>query len=1266
MFYKKKIILCMLSFFIGIGVVCAGELITNGGFETPDTATYVAYSSGDSFGDWYVSGNIAQNTCGYVLEDGQWDCNVHSGSQLFQLEDYTPWNGTDQESVIAQKLDTVADTDYNLVFWALAGRDGPEHSLRVSFGDWYVDINGISTGAWTEYSYTVTASSGSDVLSFKRTGTPYDSSLSEGSSIFLDDVSVVGAVDANVPDLQILSSGTDGNTSLLFELQNGHVCINNLTGGSSDKEFIGPFLGQSGLWSIEFRDSNGTPGSSFVIDEANIPVTPTITPDGNNTLLTFTWNDLDVGNESNALDVVVTVEAVSGTPETHWKISIDNNAAADGHGIWKVTFPCIEGLYVGTSGTASLPLGRGQNMNNPALTSWFGGIRYTQDYPSGMCNMQFVTLSEDETCLYLAAHDPCAYVKKFDYGPQLNGRPALLYSIIHYPENMGVPETNYVQPYPCVVGALDGDWIDAAKYYRTWVHDNSIWMKNKLPLSQRTDISDYAKQLPHWTMFNGITEENMSGIEKLLEDVNVPSASHLYHWHQVTFDYQFPDFWPPYPLVDDCVEDLHTADSDAMPYINTRVVDDKAASYLASPSSYNDNAVRDPNGDLVDDGSGYSDANAWVMCPATTFWQEKFDGLTMKMLDGNSIVYSTDPAFESPDTATYVGYQDGNTFDGWTVSEKDGGYGCNLGYILENGYWSCYTRPGTSGQQLFVLEDYTPWDGTMLDSKISRTVSTTPDANYTLEFWAKAGRAGPTHTVLVQVGDVNVNQTITTDWALYTFQVTAQSANDVLSFTRTGSAYNGAAGEGSAIHLDDIAFYSGLDADYIYCDQVGAMEPALCFNSQHGHPVGGGHHWVDGYNAQIANIRSAAETAKDTVVLATESAGEPYDFDLYLRCNECMPTSTSLWQLVYSGYRLSYGTYFYDANDAFIPKLASQYLDGLQIGWFTGHPNSLDPNIWVFERQAAQARYEGYNYLALGELLRDPNLVGDFNSITGNWELFGSDYSVDWPAVKGRVWKAPDGTVGLALVNLHTSSQTATFNIDRSDIGFDSNDVNMSAFYPDDLFTPNRTLTGDPLSSTVTLPARSSSGGGVYMIKLEQSGRKTYNFTGVTQATDDHYAYECDVDQFPFGGSQGNRNDKTEASDTDYAAIDANDAGEWQTDDPRSGDEMLLWVEMKIDEDVNSITRIDFTFNGNTDSSTTEHRMYVLKADEAWENDASWTYLSPGESIPADVDTEFTRSLTTSISDYIDDNGYITWAVFTYDNSSNDMRINYLEMVVHY
>ncbi|MDY6931842.1 MAG: hypothetical protein SVJ22_08035, partial [Halobacteriota archaeon] len=186
----------------------------------------------------------------------------------------------------------------------------------------------------------------------------------------------------------------------------------------------------------------------------------------------------------------------------------------------------------------------------------------------------------------------------------------------------------------------------------------------------------------------------------------------------------------------------------------------------------------------------------------------------------------------------------------------------------------------------------------------------------------------------------------------------------------------------------------------------------------------------------------------------------------------------------------------------------------------------------------------------------------------------------------------------------------------------------------------------------------------------------TYNYVGVSQASNDIFAYENDVDHFDqelagdgFQNDAANRNDHAEPTDTEYGDISSSDNNRWQTDDPDSYDEMMLWLDMVIGEDISDITQIDFTFEGyNSDTGNDDQNdfyIYVLKDGEDWWGTNSWTRLGSALRIPGTgTDGVLTRSLTSDFSTYIATDGSITWMTGAPGGHSDSLYIDYVEMAV--
>jgi len=178
-------------------------------------------------------------------------------------------------------------------------------------------------------------------------------------------------------------------------------------------------------------------------------------------------------------------------------------------------------------------------------------------------------------------------------------------------------------------------------------------------------------------------------------------------------------------------------------------------------------------------------------------------------------------------------------------------------------------------------------------------------------------------------------------------------------------------------------------------------------------------------------------------------------------------------------------------------------------------------------------------------------------------------------------------------------------------------------------------------------------------------GGAIYTFDGITQSNVDYDAYACDVDVFPFGGTSANRNTMVEATDANYASITAPDSADWTTVNPGSGDQMLIWAEMKINEPNENIAKIDLTFNGYTTGSlAANHKIYAKTTNLNWPMNYSWVQLGTDQGIYPGVYTSMTRSIGSNFGDYIDSDGNFVWVVYE-AMSWQEMHVDYLGMVVY-
>jgi hypothetical protein len=302
-------------------------------------------------------------------------------------------------------------------------------------------------------------------------------------------------------------------------------------------------------------------------------------------------------------------------------------------------------------------------------------------------------------------------------------------------------------------------------------------------------------------------------------------------------------------------------------------------------------------------------------------------------------------------------------------------------------------------------------------------------------------------------------------------------------------------------------------------------------------------------------------------------------------------------------------------------------------------------------------------------LLVGPNEMGGFTkdllySKRNNDQPGGGDSTP--PAAPTGITATNDyGTVPLDW-NDNGESDIYAYNVYRSTVSGGYEYRLSNVFLKNSSFTDNNVTPGITYYYVVTAVDKSlNESNDSTEVSATPRGGAIYDFAGITQSDANYNAYACDVDVFPFAGDPANRNSIVEANDTQYASISTNDSTEWAPVNPGSGDQIFLWVEMKINESAGNIAKIDLTFNGNTGGSLpVTHRIYVMKADANWTQNSSWVQVGSDQSISANVNTSMTCSITSNISNYIDANGKIVWGVYE-TTSAQIMHVNYLEMVVY-
>jgi len=209
----------------------------------------------------------------------------------------------------------------------------------------------------------------------------------------------------------------------------------------------------------------------------------------------------------------------------------------------------------------------------------------------------------------------------------------------------------------------------------------------------------------------------------------------------------------------------------------------------------------------------------------------------------------------------------------------------------------------------------------------------------------------------------------------------------------------------------------------VYIDQVAAAPPKLCMDRTHGHPLGGGHWWNEGYWKMLEAIRR--QMPRDTM-LTTECNGEPFIrwFDGYLTWHWQSDGQVPAFPAVYGGAIQMFGRAYRGGKTkdlALRMKAAQQLVFGEQLGW-------IDPGVVKekenaeFFRQLVKLRAEFNHYFWAGEMARPPKLLGPIPTVRADWQWSGEGWVTN-DAVLTGAWRIPkEKRMVLLFVNVSDES----------------------------------------------------------------------------------------------------------------------------------------------------------------------------------------------------------------------------------------------------
>lgn len=256
--------------------------------------------------------------------------------------------------------------------------------------------------------------------------------------------------------------------------------------------------------------------------------------------------------------------------------------------------------------------------------------------------------------------------------------------------------------------------------------------------------------------------------------------------------------------------------------------------------------------------------------------------------------------------------------------------------------------------------------------------------------------------------------------------------------------------------VDSLTGYYGVNG--VYVDQVAASKPRPCFNPTHGHKLGGGSFWYNGYQELMQKVYRVANQRK--AVITSEWTAECYMnvVDAFLSWRKPQDNEIPMLPAVYSGYTIYFASpSWLDHGDrAFIMNQGRVFAWGCQNGWMgldllkPEHRQKL-----AYLKKIGAYRLAARKFLMYGELvdMLEPihhenifssiggssleyavvdkgGLPVEIPTITEHWPTHdGTPRDATLPVAMGAVWKSEDNHLGIVLTNFLNEPFEYTYRI---------------------------------------------------------------------------------------------------------------------------------------------------------------------------------------------------------------------------------------------
>ena len=331
----------------------------------------------------------------------------------------------------------------------------------------------------------------------------------------------------------------------------------------------------------------------------------------------ITWK----GPGESPLEVHIDVSLEKDRPMSHWRASFSGLKSTGGS---RVVCPVVSGLKPYPNADLAMPSWLGNLIHDPTgnATPEKPAV-YNQDYPGG--SSQLVTLYDRESRksgLYLSSQDTESMAKSLTV--------SLTRDHVAVKASCLIPDKSeadtFSPDYDVVVGAFDGDWMDAAGIYREWAIRQKFCEESRF---HNGNVPEWLPKTAFWIWNRGRSSNVLKEAEDIQERLGLPVNAYWHWWHGSPYDEGFPDYIPPKEGEESFMEAVgHARDRGihSLVYMNSYQWGDSRESFKSEGAGPYV-ARREDGGTYRHVFNVFSGKGLTPMCMATQFWRDKYTSL---------------------------------------------------------------------------------------------------------------------------------------------------------------------------------------------------------------------------------------------------------------------------------------------------------------------------------------------------------------------------------------------------------------------------------------------------------------------------------------------------------------------------------------------------------------------------------------------------------------------------------------------------------------